>query len=103
MSGNNVLKGEIDVRDDGYFVTSIPFDKGFTVRLDNQEIAYEKVNTAFVGFPIKKGHHTVEITYQMPGKSAGIMVSILSLLIATALYLKQKDPYSCGTDSKSFQ
>ena len=31
MSGNNVLKGEIDVRDDGYFVTSIPFDKGFTV------------------------------------------------------------------------
>lgn len=90
MSGNNVLKGEIDVRDDGYFVTSIPFDKGFTVRLDNKEIAYEKVNTAFVGFPIKKGHHTVEITYQMPGKSAGIMVSILSLLIATALYLKQK-------------
>ena len=103
MSGNNVLKGEIDVRDDGYFVTSIPFDKGFTVRLDNKEIAYEKVNTAFVGFPIKKGHHTVEITYQMPGKSAGIMVSILSLLIATALYLKQKDPYSGGTDSKSFQ
>ena len=77
--------------------------QGFTVRLDNQEIAYEKVNTAFVGFPIKKGHHTVEITYQMPGKSAGIMVSILSLLIATALYLKQKDPYSGGTDSKSFQ
>ena len=35
------------------------------------------MNTAFVGFPIKKGHHTVEITYQMPGKSAGIMVSIL--------------------------
>ena len=90
MSGNNVLKGEIDVRDDGYFVTSIPFDKGFTVRLDNKEIAYEKVNTAFVGFPIKKGHHAVEITYQMPGKSAGIMISILSLLIATALYLKQK-------------
>lgn len=90
MSGNNVLKGEIEVRNDGYFVTSIPFDKGFTVRLDNKEIAYEKVNTAFVGFPIKKGHHTVEITYQMPGKSAGIMISILSVLIASALCLKQK-------------
>lgn len=90
MSGNNVLKGEIEVRNDGYFVTSIPFDKGFTVRLDNKEIAYEKVNTAFVGFPIKKGHHTVEITYQMPGKGAGIMISILSMLIASALCLKQK-------------
>ena len=90
MSGNNVLKGDIEVRDDGYFVTSIPFDKGFKVRLDKKEIAYEKVNTAFVGFPIKKGHHTIEITYQMPGKRAGVMISILSLLIGATLYLKRK-------------
>ena len=71
-------------------MTSIPFDKGFKVRLDKKEIAYEKVNTAFVGFPIKKGHHTIEITYQMPGKRAGVMISILSLLIGATLYLKRK-------------
>lgn len=85
---DSILSGDIKVTADGYFVTSLPYQKGFQVRVDGNEVPYEKVNTAFVGFPMKKGEHTVQITYEMPGKKVGIMMSVISLLVVVMLYGK---------------
>lgn len=74
--GDNIV-GEIPVSEDGYFITSIPYDVGFTVSVDGKEIAYEKVNKAFLGFPITKGKHSIVITYKAPFLIAGKYVSLL--------------------------
>ena len=52
---------------DGYFVTSVPYDKGFTVKVDGHTVKTEKVNKAFLGFRIGAGTHHVKITYHAPG------------------------------------
>lgn len=78
--GDNI-EGSIDVQKDGYFVTSIPYDKGFKVYDNGKEIDYEKVNRAFLGFPIKKGFHHIQIRYSAPLFFLGKCISVFSFLI----------------------
>ena len=40
-----------------YFITTIPYDSHFEVLVDGKNVSYEKVNTAFLGFPLKQGKH----------------------------------------------
>lgn len=92
-SDRGFLTGDIQVREDGYFVTSFPYQDGFQILLDGKAITYEQVNTAFVGFPIKKGDHHISITYKMPGKTAGIATSIICVGIGILLHIKRKYTY----------
>lgn len=75
------IEGTIDVREEGYFVTSIPYDKGFSIYIDGKEAAYEKVNDAFLGFKITKGHHDIKIEYKAPLKQTALYLSLMGLII----------------------
>ena len=89
----NEIEGKIYVRKDGYFATSIPYDKGFTIWVDGKKQDFEKVNTAFLGFPIKKGKHHIKMTYHSPLLKEGIILSIIGLcsfIIIIALDFKKK-------------
>lgn len=87
---NHVLAGKVQAKDDGYFVTSIPYQKGFTITVDGKAVDYEPVNTAFVGFPISKGEHRIDMTYEMPGKGLGLIASGVALLMAGGIWLYTK-------------
>lgn len=73
----DVISGSVNALEDGYFVTTIPYDSNFTVLIDGQAIRYEKVNTAFIGFPIKKGAHLIVFHYTSPGFPLGVAASIM--------------------------
>lgn len=88
--GKTVFKGDIDMNKDGYFITSYPYRKGYQVFVDGKEVNYEKVNTAFVGFPLSKGNHQIEINYFAPGFKAGLAISILSLLILCFITFRER-------------
>lgn len=77
-SGDKIF-GEIEVKNDGYFTLSIPYDKGFTIKVDGRKVDYELVNTSFIGFEISKGHHDIEITYTAPYLNLGKLVSLIGL------------------------
>ncbi len=81
----NVISGTVNTGEDGYFVTSIPYDEHFRVELDGKEISYERVNTAFLGFPVSRGFHQIEICYLAPGIRAGAACSIFGFLAFTAI------------------
>lgn len=88
----DVITGDINVTTDGYFVTSIPYDEGFTVFVDEKEIKYEKVNKAFLGFPISKGNHHIVIEYHAPLADIGMMITLFgsTLFLFLLIYdLKQ--------------
>lgn len=87
---DNYIKGSINVTNDGYFATTIPYDKGFKVYVDNKLIKYEKVNYAFLGFKIKKGTHNILIKYESPLLKEGEIISTISLIIAIVYLNKQK-------------
>ena len=77
----NRIEGTVKGMADGYFVTSVPYDKGFTVKVDGHTVKTEKVNKAFLGFRIGAGTHHVKITYHAPGKRAGMLVSVVGIFL----------------------
>lgn len=58
-----LIEGTINVLDDGYFNISIPYDKGFSIYVDDEKIDYEKTDLSFIGFKINKGNHKISIKY----------------------------------------
>lgn len=77
----NQICGEIQVDAPGFLITSIPYDQGFTVRIDGKFTAAQRVNTAFLGAPIGAGTHQVEIIYRAPGAKAGKLVSCVGIFL----------------------
>ena len=60
-----------------YTFDFIPYQKGFTIKIDNKEIEYKKVDNKYIGFPITSGTHTITVKYNVPGKQVGIILSII--------------------------
>ena len=77
----NQICGEIQVDAPGFLITSIPYDKGFTVRIDGKPAAVQRVNTAFLGAPISAGIHQLEIIYHAPGAKVGKLVSCVGIFL----------------------
>lgn len=83
----NVFEGEIIMGEAGYFITSYPYRKGYQVKVDGVLVSPEKVNTAFLGFPIDEGRHQIEISYEAPGYKEGCIVSIISCILFVILII----------------
>ena len=87
---DDYIKGNIEVNEDGYFVTSIPYDKGFKVLVNNSEIEYEKVNTAFIGFKLNKGKYVIELKYNTPLLKEGKIITLITSIIFIILFIIEK-------------
>lgn len=85
---NAILSGEVECLEDGYLLTSIPYQEGFKITVDGKEQQVKRVNTNFIGTKISKGKHQVAITYQMPGRKIGNMMSITSIVIIGIILLR---------------
>mgnify|MGYP004509141789 FL=1 len=81
MRSDAVFKGQINVKKDGYLVTSYPYEKGYEIYIDGKKQNIEIVNKAFVGCKIKKGSHTITIQFHAPFKNIGLCISVLSTMI----------------------
>ncbi len=80
------IYASVEIEKDGYFVTTLPYDKGFTIKVDNKKIDYEKVNIAYVGFKISKGKHNIVIEYKAPFKIVGLIMSFIGIIVYILFY-----------------
>ncbi len=76
---NSDLTGTIDMKAAGSLVTSIPYDKGWTVRVDGKKVTYGTFLDTFLLIPMSEGTHTVEFSYMPAGSKPGIVISIISI------------------------
>ena len=76
---DNVIQGTIRVKKDGWFITSIPYDKHFKIYIDGKETEIQKVNTAFLGCKIESGNHELKIIYHAPGTTTGKILSLIGI------------------------
>lgn len=79
--GDNTLRAFGNFKPASMFATTIPYDKGFTAYVDQKEVPVQKVNTAFVGFPVPEGQHQIKIIYHAPMKTCGLLISSFSFLL----------------------
>ncbi len=76
----NVIAGTITTKMDGNLITSIPYDENFEVYVDGHLVKNKKVNIAFLGIPLEKGTHEIQIIYHAPGMKLGKLLSIFGIL-----------------------
>ena len=82
------IYASVETERDGYFVTTLPYDKGFNIKVDGKKVDYEKVNTAYVGFKLSKGKHNIVIEYIAPFKKLGLIMSFIGVVIYVLYYHK---------------
>ena len=88
--GDDIV-GSIDVTEDGYFKLTVPYADGFTAYVDGEKTNVECVDTAFIGFPLKKGSHDIKITFIAPLLKEGIIMSAAGVLIlAVLIFFEQR-------------
>ncbi|MCI7083414.1 MAG: YfhO family protein [Tenericutes bacterium] len=75
------IYASVNNNEDGYFVTTLPYDKGYTVLVDGREVETEIVNKFALGFKLEKGKHNIEISYKSPFKNIGIILSIFGIVL----------------------
>ena len=88
---NGVIKGTIKIKEPSYLVTSIPYDSGYTVKLNNVITDYEMINKGFIGVPIDKGEYKVEISYNSPWLKEGKIITSLGIILFVIVFSNEKD------------
>lgn len=78
---SQVLKGHLNMKENGYLVTSIPYDTSYQVIVDGQKRQPQMVNEGFLGISLTKGMHKVSIIYHAPGKRLGLALTIMGILL----------------------
>lgn len=91
ISKEEFKKGNINTKvtteKDGYLYLSIPYDKGFEIYLNEQEVQYELVDKAFIGIKLEKGTYDIKIRYNAPLLGVGKAFSCLGIGIFIGNYL----------------
>ena len=87
---DNVIQGTIHVKKDGWFITSIPYDKHFKIYIDGKETEIQKVNTAFLGWKIESGNHELKIIYHAPGTTTGKVLSLIGIAGFVLVLVQEK-------------
>lgn len=80
--GNTRVNGEINVTQKGILFTSIPWYKGTTAYVDGTKKEIIKIDGALCGVELDEGIHEVEFRYIPYGLRTGIIISMISLLLA---------------------
>lgn len=83
MSGTHGdrISGSISAEHDGIAATGFIMNEGFTVLVDGREVEPVRVNTAFLGFPVKSSSHKYEIRFKAPLLGVGKAVSLIGIIM----------------------
>lgn len=85
------VKGTIDVKQPGYFYTSIPYDKGWTMYVDGKETTITPHQNALIALEnLQPGHHTIELHYEPEGFRPGLWISVGAFAVFAAAILADR-------------
>lgn len=79
------ISGKISVREDGWMVTSIPYEKGWTAEVDGKEAELSSWHNAFLAVPLEAGEHEIRFSYMPEGLIPGMLLSLCGIGILAAL------------------
>ena len=85
--GQNKITGEISSDKDKMLFFSIPFDKGWNIKVDGKKVNAMMVNIGFIGVPIKKGLHQIELSFTPLYYYTGAVISLISIFLFICLII----------------
>lgn len=81
------VEGVVEMQDSGTLFLSVPYDKGWSFKVDGVPVTAKQVFTAFSGIELEAGRHTITMKYMPEGLKSGAILSGISvgLLVLLAL------------------
>ena len=76
--GNHV-SGQIQVNQPGTLLLTIPYDEGWTVKVDGEETETYRVGDALTGVDLTEGDHVIEMNFIPAGLWRGSMISVICI------------------------
>lgn len=73
------VEGTIDVKEAGMCVLSIPYEKGWIVKVDGRKAEVSLLGDALIAVPLAEGSHDIKITFIPYGLSTGVAVTLLGI------------------------
>lgn len=84
------IEGTITAMKDGVFMTSIPYDEGWTIYANGEEVETCRVLEGFLGAELPKGDYTIKMVYQCPGLWKGLITSLFGILCFLMIWKVEK-------------
>lgn len=75
------IEGKIDAPRDGYMYLSLPYEKGWTVKVNGQKIESDSMEEAMYLIPVKAGTNNISMGYIPAGFVSGLFLTILGAAI----------------------
>jgi len=86
---NTGLTGNVDFKEDGYLVFSIPYDENWQIKVNGRIVKTESINKTFLATRLNKGVYDIEIKYNPPSSTyTGGGITIISILVIFVLIRK---------------
>jgi len=86
----NSIKGTIQVSDKKLLFFSIPYDEGWTIRIDGEKARKKMANIGFMGVVVPAGIHEIQLSFRPPFIVSGTLIMVLSFVLYVLFFLKRK-------------
>lgn len=92
VDGNKV-SGNIDAKEDGTLLLTVPYDTGWTITVDGQETKFYSIGKALTGVHVSAGSHTIAMKFTPPGFKLGLVLSLVCVfLYVVTILLENRHP-----------
>ena len=86
----NYLTGTCDTDESSFLVLSLPYDEGWNVFVNGQNVKTYSVNGGFVGFEVEAGNNQIEMYFTPVGFKQGAIISFIGIMGYVALIIYEK-------------
>lgn len=93
------ITGHISPTSAGILVFSIPFNSGWTLKVDGLQIPMFRANFGMLAAPVKAGLHSVELVFITPGRREGWLLGAIGLGFLVMITLFRRRSSSQGSSS----
>ena len=77
------LSGDLSLTERGRLILSIPYETGWTVLINGEEVEPSLFGGTLMAFDLEPGEYSLSMSYVPAGKWVGVLVTVLSVIIFT--------------------
>lgn len=88
---NTQISGSITMEEKGRLIMSIPYEKGWTVRVNGEKTEPETFGGSLIALDLEAGEYEISMKYVPQGLAAGIVLEIVSVGIFVLLTMISKN------------
>lgn len=102
MFSSTHISGTISPQQAGILVFSIPFNQGWSLKVDGKTMPLQRANFGMLAAPVQAGRHQVVLDFELPGRRAGGWLGALGLgLLALVVVITRRRRASAQVEAVS--